>query len=523
MAFVMTAALVDTDQTNVGFNTESRKKVIADLVKSGELEQGSEVALFLDPDGPYGRETITVVAGSGHKQIGNLPRDKARIYIEHSNNDEVLNTTVSNISHSFMSGYSIDLRIEQDTEWTAMGGQEIVYQHYGERDWEYSDEPDGTIRIEKYTGSSAFIITVPESIHGKKVTCFGLKKGSDEGEDDGVFSNNTMGISYIYLPDSIHTIGEFAFDSCRFVGVFLPRNLKTISAWAFAECNGIEEFTIPSSVTSLGDCAFFDCFDLKTVIIDAKIDSLPNDVFRQCRNLDSVVFHTGIKKIGARAFLQTGLTSMIIPRTVESIGFAAFASNEKLTSVTIPDSVREISDRVFEGSNNVVISVKSGSYAEKWAQENGVVHDVFSNDGTKKRGEAKNIPGMLTPTGPRWNGIYRGQIDLRTFICLRFWGSSECRAFIGDILNDYQVDELEQLELTPPMYSDRFEVVGDNIMIELDGQDGTIRLNGKIGYGANTLTLRLQGSYDDPISLSFQKIDLKYGKERGFYWPEAEL
>ena len=67
------------------------------------------------------------------------------------------------------------------------------------------------------------------------------------------------------------------------------------------------------------------------------------------------------------------------------------------------------------------------------------------------------------------------------------------------------------------------EVVGDNIMIELDGQDGTIRLNGKIGYGANTLTLRLQGSYDDPISLSFQKIDLKYGKERRFYWPEAEL
>ena len=112
---------------------------------------------------------------------------------------------------------------------------------------------------------------------------------------------------------------------------------------------------------------------------------------------------------------------------------------------------------------------------------------------------------------------------MRTFICLRFWGSSECRAFIGDILNDYQADMIDELELTPPMYSDHFEVVGDNIMIELYGSDGTLRLNGKIGYGANTLSLRVQGSYDEPISLSFQQIDLNYGKQRGFYWPEATL
>lgn len=523
MAFRMTAGLVDTDQNNVGFNTESRKKIISDLVKSGELKQGSDLSLFLDPDGPYGRETITVVAGDGHKQIGNLPRDKARLYISHSNNDEVLNATVSSISQGFMSGYSIEIQIEEDTEWTSMGGQEIVYQHFGEKDWKYSNEPDGTIRIEKYTGPSAFILVVPETIHGKKVTCFGLKKASDEGEDDGVFSNNKMGLSYIILPDTIHTIGESAFDSCRCTEIKLPKNLKTIADMAFAQCSGLGTFTIPASVTQLGAATFFDCFELNEVIIDAKIDELPNDIFRQCRDLKSVVFHTGIKKIGTRAFLQTGLTSMIIPRTVESIGFAAFAGNEDLTSVTIPDSVREIDDRVFEGCNNLVVSVRCGSYAEKWVQENGVVHDVFLNDGTKKRGEAKNIPGMLTPSGPRWNGIYRGQIDMRTFICLRFWGSSECRAFIGDILNDYQADMIDELELTPPMYSDHFEVVGDNIMIELYGSDGTLRLNGKIGYGANTLSLRVQGSYDEPISLSFQQIDLNYGKQRGFYWPEATL
>ncbi len=221
--------------------------------------------------------------------------------------------------------------------------------------------------------------------------------------------------------------------------------------------------------------------------------------------------------------MQTGLTSITIPRTVESIGFAAFAAIDDLQSVMIPDSVREIGERAFEGSNNATISVKHGSYAEKWAQENGVRHDVFMSDGSKRRGETSSIPGMLTPKGPRWNGIYRGQVNMRQFICLRFWGSSECRAFVGDILEDYNVDIIEQLELTPPMYSDRFTVNGDRISIELYIDDGSIQLNGTIGYGGNSISLRIAGDYSNQIELSFQQVDLQYGKDRGFYWPEARL
>jgi len=77
-----------------------------------------------------------------------------------------------------------------------------------------------------------------------------------------------------------------------------------------------------------------------------------------------------VTSIGKEAFYGfDSLTSVIIPDSVTSIGEAAFIWCSSLTSVAIPDSVAFIGDWAFHGCDQLVLTVGSGSYAEKYAKE----------------------------------------------------------------------------------------------------------------------------------------------------------
>ncbi len=67
------------------------------------------------------------------------------------------------------------------------------------------------------------------------------------------------------------------------------------------------------------------------------------------------------------AFMGTGFEDVIIPEGIESIGVRAFADNSSMRTVKIPESVFAIGSDAFRGADGLVITGKSGSYAEKWA------------------------------------------------------------------------------------------------------------------------------------------------------------
>jgi len=98
--------------------------------------------------------------------------------------------------------------------------------------------------------------------------------------------------------------------------------------------------------------------------IDASGNECPKDVIIP-RQIDGVdVVNIGKASSVSRAlivmgpFTNKGLTSVVIPDSVTTIGDSAFRSNQ-LTSVTIPDSVTTIGDYAF--SNNQLTSVTIGS------------------------------------------------------------------------------------------------------------------------------------------------------------------
>ena len=90
-------------------------------------------------------------------------------------------------------------------------------------------------------------------------------------------------------------------------------------------------YTIPSSVTVIGEWAFYGCNSLTGVSIPSSVTNLMNGALASCFNL----------------------TSVTIPSSVVSIGDWAFESGRSLTDVTIPASVTSIGSRLFESCTNL--------------------------------------------------------------------------------------------------------------------------------------------------------------------------
>ena len=155
----------------------------------------------------------------------------------------------------------------------------------------------------------------------------------------------------------------------------VPEGTAAIGDEAFYLCGGLTGVTIPDSVTHIGDRAFYYCKGLTSVTIPEGIAHIGEWAFYGCERLASVTIPKGVTSIGDSAFRRSGLTSVIVPESVASIGMCAFHDCKDLVSVTIPASVTHIGKNAFYQLNiskPLTLSVTRGSYAEQYAQENGI-------------------------------------------------------------------------------------------------------------------------------------------------------
>ena len=155
----------------------------------------------------------------------------------------------------------------------------------------------------------------------------------------------------VTIPDSVTSIGEFAFEGCTgLTSVNIPDSVTSIGGYAFYGCSGLTSVTIPDSVTSIGSGAFSGCSGLTSVTIPDSVTSIGYQAFSGCSGLTSVTIPDSVTSIGYEAFeVCIALTSVTIPDSVTSIGEEAFSGCSGLTSVTIPDSVTSIEWSAFEG------------------------------------------------------------------------------------------------------------------------------------------------------------------------------
>ena len=253
------------------------------------------------------------------------------------------------------------------------------------------------VYLTKYKGSST-IINIPNQIDGKDVVGFGE-----------IFRGN-INIKEVTIPNSVTSIDNCAFRYCaRLTSITIPDSVTSIGLWAFEDTayynnNSNWEYDVlyigkhlikakdtvwgyyevKSGTICIARSAFLNCKGLTSIIIPDSVTSIGGDAFSNCTNISKVNYTGNIagwcaltELVSITMQIETKLIiegkeitgELVIPEGVTSIGKSAFCGCSKLTSITIPDSVTIIGEEAFAyctGLTSITIP-NSVTSIEAWA------------------------------------------------------------------------------------------------------------------------------------------------------------
>lgn len=284
------------------------------------------------------------------------------------------------------------------------------------------------------------------------------------GADGPQWSKYTKYIAYVSLPDGLTGIGWSTFGNCyNLKTITIPKNVASISNdFVFYNCKSLTEilvdsdnenfcsedgvlfnkdktiiiafppgkqglYTIPSSITSIGNYAFENCVSLTTLTIPNSVTKISDYAFLNVPNIvclssasgspwgarnvngyvegifvyndDSktelmacsaaakgeIVIPDGVQTISGIAFYECWkVTSIKIPQSVKSIGNSSFIGCSGLSSLEVPNTVTSIGDYAFADIQNVVYN--GSAEGSPWGARsvNGYIEGWFIyNDDTK--------------------------------------------------------------------------------------------------------------------------------------------
>lgn len=171
-------------------------------------------------------------------------------------------------------------------------------------------------------------------------------------------------------------------------GSLYTKDMKTLVYYAGGKKD--KKFTVPSTVTIIGQEAFFKCDNLEEVVISDGVESLGMSALSYCDNLKKISIGKNLRILGSGTFVGSDKlkdvtiseenanfqmldgviyskdgkilhlylpsnteTSYVVKDGVTTVSAQAIYFNSYLQSVTISDSVEMFGNAVFAGCNNL--------------------------------------------------------------------------------------------------------------------------------------------------------------------------
>ncbi len=232
----------------------------------------------------------------------------------------------------------------------------------------------------------------------------------------GITYTNNNKITNVSIPNSIVTIGEYAFCGCDFTSILIPKSIEKISSRAFQSCYKLSKVTIMNPNISYGSyvfmgigkkrpnntdleiilpegmktipIAFFYEADIVEINLPSTIETIDEYAFGKCANLKTINFNQNLKSIGNFAFAYcTSLEEVEIPKNVKSLGNYILAYCSNLKSVTFNSTLDELKSKAVNidknhwfaviSNDDLIIYYEGGSFAPY----HSMIEEDCNNDG----------------------------------------------------------------------------------------------------------------------------------------------
>ncbi len=253
------------------------------------------------------------------------------------------------------------------------------------------DVPADTLDPTKYTLENG-VLTIHE---GVRALGFEACSGSTNMTGDEAF-DGARGIVSVVLPASLEVIGWGAFRNCgELTSVTLQGDgALTIEYEAFQGCNQLSSVTIPSGriqpeiatdafdgtpwLAGLGDLAIVNNTLFKyqgaggNVVIPQGVSLITQGAFSSCENPFTLSIPDSVTALQRFSFDRCKLVHVDIPESITELEKDTFRWCENLVSIRIPSGVTTLYNTFYDCPNLTTIYGKTGSYAETYAQEEGM-------------------------------------------------------------------------------------------------------------------------------------------------------
>ncbi len=230
-----------------------------------------------------------------------------------------------------------------------------------------------------FYGSKITSITIPKTvvdIHSSAIRgCYSLR--TIVVDKDNPVYNSGNGANCI-----IATATKTLMVACEIT--VIPEGVEVIASYAFFDI-GITDVYIPASVKSIGSSAFQYCSLIKTIVVDEN-----NTVFNSGNGANCIIET-------ATNMLYRGCKTTVIPESVTSIRSEAFYGCTSLSSITIPKNVKKIGTYAFGNTGLVYAKFENTSnwfYSSSSTATSGTAVDVTNpsaNAINLKSGEWTNV------------------------------------------------------------------------------------------------------------------------------------
>ncbi|MDE6752028.1 MAG: leucine-rich repeat protein, partial [Eubacterium sp.] len=277
----------------------------------------------------------------------------------------------------------------------------------------YSLNNKNEATITGYKGNSSYL-NIPEEIDGYTVIGIGAS----------VFKNHKE-LSGVNIPDTVISIGNYAFQNTGLTCLELPANLTTLGSYVLSGNTGVKEIIIPKTLknasfamttgypgpfgnsgiekatfengmTKIPGAIFSGSEKLREVNIPNTVTSIEcnsvSGAFMGCISLTQISIPNSVTEIGNYAFENSGLTSLKLPSNLTTLGSYVLSGNTGVKEIIIPKTLKNASFAMTTGYPGPF----GNSGIEKATFENGMTKipgAIFS--GSEKLREV-NIPNTVT-------------------------------------------------------------------------------------------------------------------------------